>query len=263
MKQNTISEADASRLVALVADTAIPVSQAELKALDDHNAKKRRLLNGLSEMLHVDKWTWSLSIFSEDGARHIGALQSGFSLEQAALLQESAHHPDSMRLFQPSYSRIRQENAPLVVNLEEVPGVNQWRETEGGQLLTAADIGTDLICVYPITQDIASVITLYRKVGAPPFSERERQMALIVVRSVGWLHTQGWPEAVEMEQISALPSSHAVVLTLLVKGYSRQEIAQSRNLSLHTVNTYAKNIFNCFDVRSQAELMKYFLHGDG
>ncbi len=261
MKQSMISEADASRLVALVADTAIPVSKAEFEELDDHNAKKRRLLDGLSQLLQVDKWTWSLSIFSEDGARHIGALQSGFSLEQAALLQESAHHPDSMRLFQPSYSHIRKVNTPLVVNLEEVPGVDQWRETEGGILLTAADIGTDLICVYPITQDIASVITLYRKVGAPLFSERERQMALIVVRSVGWLHTQGWPDTVEIDQIRELPSSHAVVLTLLVKGYSRQEIAESRNLSINTVNTYAKNIFKRFEVRSQAELMKYFLHG--
>lgn len=263
MKQNMISEEDAASLVALVANTAIPIDKEALNELDEQNAKKRRLLDDLSALLRVDKWTWSLSVFSETGARHIGALQSGFSLEQATKLQESAHHSDSRQLFQPSYSRIRQENVPMVVDLEKVPGVNEWRQTEGGKLLTAADIGTDLICVYPLSQDSASVITLYRKVGALPFSERERQMALIVIRSVGWLHTQGWPETYQVDRISELPASHAIVLTLLVKGYSRQAIADSSHLALNTVNTYARNIYNHFEVTSQAELMQHFLVGDG
>lgn len=263
MKPNQISEEDATQLVTLVANTALPINQEKLSELDDHNAKKRRLLDELSVMLKVDKWTWSLSTFGETGARHIGGLQSGFSLEQATKLQESAHHIDSMRLFQPSYTRIREEHAPLVVNLEEVPGVEQWRESEGGKLLTAADIGTDLICVYPISKDSASVITLYRTVGSPAFTERERQMALIVIRGVGWLHTQGWPETHGVKRVSELPASHAIVLTLLVKGYSRQDIADSRGLSIHSVNTYARNIYSHFEVTSQAELMQYFLHGDG
>ena len=250
-----IAEDDAVRLVAIIAEVAA--------AEGDHAVKKRLLLERLCDLIDATSWHWALNSFdAEGGARHAGMLHGGFTPEQSAQQSLSAHAPESNRLFGPTYARIFEERQPITVRLEDHPGYEEWEKTQAGEHARAAGIGTFVSSVCAVDGAASSSVTLFRPPGRPRFSERQRQMVHIIMRGVAWLHTLGWPEDSPVEKCTELPSSHMPLLSMLIKGYSRQEIAQTRSLSIHTVNTYTNRIFQHFTVHSQTELMRLFLHGD-
>lgn len=246
---------DVVQLVELMSEIAIHPG--------DHLAKKRLLLERLMRLLRAERWSWSLNSFDATGKpRHTSALQGGFTPDQAAALSETCHHPVSNRTFTPTFVRIFKERRPITVRLEDHPEYPLWRQSEASVLAAKAGIGTFMSSTCAVGESMSSSVTLFRPPGRPPFSDRERDQLHVVMRGVAWLHTEGWPEGSSVERTVALTASHMVVLSLLVKGYSRTEIAESRHLSVNTINTYTQRIFSHFNVRSQPELMRRFLHGE-
>ncbi|MBB6429106.1 helix-turn-helix transcriptional regulator [Algisphaera agarilytica] len=250
----TISQEDAVRLVELLAQTSTYEG--------DHLAKKRFLLDGLCRLVDATQWSWAINVFDEDcKPHHAGALQGGFSLEQAECLATCVNHPATHRVFAPTYQRIFTQPEPLTIRMEDHAGAAEWEKSEASALAAAAGIGTFVSSICAVEDHGSSTVTLFRPYGEPPFTDRQRDMLHIIIRGVPWLHTAGWPEDARVHQIAELPTSHMVLLTLLVKGYSRQDIADVRLLSINTVNTYTQRIFKMFGVRSQPELMRCFLEG--
>ncbi len=228
----------------------------------DHLDKKNLLLDRLCQLIKAERWSWAFNTFDKQGgARHAGTLQGGFTLEQAENLAACAHHPVSNRTYAPTYQRIFRERIPITVRLEDHPGYDEWRQSEAAQLAAQAGIGTFVSSVCAVNDTASSSVTLFRSPGQPTFTQRERDMLHIIMRGVSWLHREGWPDDCQVESTVELPPSHMVVLTLLIKGYSRNQIAEARGLSINTVNAYTQRIFTHFDVRSQPELMRQFLHG--
>ena len=258
----TITQDDAVQLVALMAR----VAAVEGTHLD----KKRFLLKELCELVQAERWNWALNTVSPEGIpRHAGLLHGGFTMEQAEKLSAGTHHPESMQAFAPSYRSIRalgeaveagQALQPFTVRLEDHPHLENWTKTEAAQILADSGVGTFIASVCPVSAAQSSSVTLFRSPGAEPFTERQRDLVHILMRGVIWLHTTGWPDSLEVERIAELPPSQAVILTLLIKGYSRKEIAEARGLSVHSVNTYVRQVFRHFGVQSQTELMRRFLH---
>ncbi len=249
-----ISQEDAVQLVELLAQ----ISAHE----GDHAAKKRLLLDGLCQLLNATQWSWAINVFDEDRKpHHAGALQGGFTLEQAECLATCVNHPATHRVFAPTYEHVLTRPEPLTIRMEDHAGAEEWGKSEAAALAAAAGIGTFVSSICAVEDHGSSTVTLFRPYGEPPFTDRQRDMLHIIIRGVPWLHTAGWPEDARVNRIAELPASHMVLLTLLVKGYSRRDIAEARLLSLNTVNTYTQRIFQMFGVRSQPELMRRFLHG--
>jgi DNA-binding CsgD family transcriptional regulator len=53
------------------------------------------------------------------------------------------------------------------------------------------------------------------------------------------------------------------ILNLLIQGQPRKEISSLLGVSIHTVNGYCKELYEKFNIHSQAELVHRFAHGDG
>ncbi|MEN1678576.1 MAG: helix-turn-helix transcriptional regulator [Planctomycetota bacterium] len=262
----TLATDDAVRLVELMAKVAA--------CQGDHAAKKRLLLGELCELVDADRWNWALNAVSPQGEpRHAGVLQGGFTAEGAAKLSAGTHHPESMEVFGPSYRRIRalgervergEPLQPITVRGEDHPGYDAWKATsESARILREAGVGPFITSVCPIDATQSSSVTLFRSPGREPFTARQRDLVHVLMRGVVWLHTTEWPAGAKIESLTELSPTHTVMLTLLVKGYSRQEIAEARGLTVNTVSTYSRDLYRHFGVRSQRELTRRFLQGEG
>ena len=259
----TITQDDAVRLVQIMAKVA---------AVDgDHTVRKRLLLDEVCRLIDADRWNWALNSVNQQGEpRHVGVLQGGFTLQQAEKLTAGAHHPESVRTFAPSYMSIKrlgeaieqgESLRPITVRLEDHPLYPQWQRSEAAAIMAQGKMGTFISSVCPMDKNQSSSVTLFRAPGREPFTPRQRDLVHVLMRGVIWLHTDGWPEEANVTSTMELSAGHTATLTLLVKGYTRKQIAEARSLSINTVNSYTKQIFKHFEVRSQPELMRYFLHG--
>ena len=129
-------------------------------------------------------------------------------------------------------------------------------------LWVEAGVYPGLISSRPVDERSLSTIAVYRRPTDPPYTERELRLAHILLSEVPWLHEQGWPED-RGSTVPRLSLRLRQVLNLLLQGFHRKGIADSLDLSLHTVGGYIKEVYRHFKVRSQSELMHRFLRGDG
>jgi DNA-binding NarL/FixJ family response regulator len=106
-------------------------------------------------------------------------------------------------------------------------------------------------------------VAFLRRRGRPPFSGGHKTLLHVVMTSVAALHRP----ASEFERapwVQSLGGRSNLVLSLLVCGYSRKQVAHELGLSLHTVNDHVKVIHRVCGVSSNAELLvKYYGHDCG
>lgn len=250
---------------------AITRMLAEVAGIEgSHTIKKRKLLESLSDYIEADKWLAALRVqnLAGDMPHFVGQLHGGFSADQLGKLAESAAHPCLKEIDAPFAMELARRKTQITSRLEDYDKQGLWPGSPAAKLAEQADVGTFLASTRPffdIENDRvqASVVALYRAPGKPTFSERERRIAHIVLTEVSWLHTEGWPSDLMVSATSELPRNHLVLVNLLVHGNSREDIAEMKQLSIHTVNSYIKTIFSHFKVSSQTELMQCFIYGDG
>lgn len=94
----------------------------------------------------------------------------------------------------------------------------------------------------------------YRPWGAKPFGERERRIARLL--HVQLLRLMTVPAAAEMSP--RLSPRLKQTLDLLLAGEGVKQIAQSLDLSPHTIGDYVKALYQKFDVRTRAELLSRY-----
>ncbi|GAB4172376.1 MAG: hypothetical protein Fur0032_11780 [Terrimicrobiaceae bacterium] len=82
-------------------------------------------------------------------------------------------------------------------------------------------------------------------------------LAIMVLRSVDWLHETPAPESVKC----SLTPKEREVLRLLARGKSRKEAAAEMNVSPHTLAGYARRVYRFLNIHSQAELVRKFESG--
>jgi DNA-binding NarL/FixJ family response regulator len=98
-------------------------------------------------------------------------------------------------------------------------------------------------------EDLLSALEEVHRGGSPMTSNIARK----VVQSFRQAH----PEAAESERLS--PREHEV-LDLLARGYLYKEIAERLNISVPTVNTYVRRMYEKLHVRSRAQAVAKYTH---
>jgi DNA-binding CsgD family transcriptional regulator len=94
------------------------------------------------------------------------------------------------------------------------------------------------------------------------FERRELQLITLFLQKAGTLIAS--PPSLREERISKLPPRLRPVLQSFLTGDSEKEAAARLGLTLHTVHTYAKQLYRLLGVSSRAELMALFVEpGDG
>jgi len=130
------------------------------------------------------------------------------------------------------------------------------------ELWEKANIGPVMLSGYPLDAKSLSAIAIYRRLGAMPFTAREKQIAHLILEEVPWLHMTGWPED-RGATVPRLSPRQRMVLNLLLDGKGRKQIAANLEISENTVSGYCKEVYRYFSVNSQAELMHKFLAASG
>ncbi len=184
---STISEADSRSMIRLLGETAaIQGGHAEMK---------RFLMNGLCDLIGADAWVWTLSIIIVPGApqTYAGFIHGGFDERRFTRFLTAVEHP-AMAKATSVFFRAVGKGSPVTMIRDEIDpkglafaeGVRQcWEE---------ADIGSLMMSAHPLDSRSLSGLGIYRRFSDPPFSEREKEIAHIVLTEVPWLHALGWPE---------------------------------------------------------------------
>lgn len=254
-----VSEADARAMVRLVGEAA-GLEQGVPE-------RKRYLMRGLCRLIDAEVWFWSCALASENGApMTLGFLHDGFSEAELSAFVAANTHPDTAVIME-RFSQHALENRSVTGNFKDIVEYGVHLNSECSELMRQAGCGSGLISQFPLPElgeGFASAIGVYRKPGRPEFTKREVRIAHIVMSEVRWLHKAGFTKDEEAAAITpTLTNRQRQVMTLMLDGWGRKQIAHQIGLSPNTVAGYIRDIYRHYGVSSHAELLRRFMAGDG
>jgi DNA-binding CsgD family transcriptional regulator len=229
-----------------------------------HAGKKRFLMEGLAKLIDADAWCWALSCQREPSKPqvYVSLLSGGFSDESLVKVLEAIEHPDMIPVASKFFLEVEREKTHLTRLRFQITDRMQFMHSGAHAAWKAANVGPTILSLRPVDERSSSVIALYRHYDREEFSPRHSRMAHIILSEVPWLHEQGWPEDRGVH-VPSLSRRQRLALNLLILGRSRKQIADSMEISVNTVQGYAKDVYRFFNINSQAELMSRFLQGNG
>ncbi len=250
-----LSEEDTISIVSLVSEVC--GHDGELQE------KKSMLLEGLCRLVAADAWVWGIFVQLTPGdfPSYILHLHGGFDEERLAKYLEALAHPDTASFTAPFARLMQEKGCHLTRFRQQYTDEEKYQGSAVQKAWQMAGIEPGILSCRPTNPTTLSTVGIYRSPGREAFSERESRIVHILLSEVPWLHERGWsPE--DAEPIPALSPRQCTVLNLMVQGRSRPEIAEHLGISPHTVNDYAKAVFQHFGVHSQPELIARFQNGD-
>ncbi len=256
--KSLVDESDVRAIVRLVSHAA--------RADGGLPGQKRRLVEGLADLIGADRFMWNVTRFDPDGIAALSLLHNWSEAEFAAISEWSYQTPDND--FNRAVGQLisEQPGLPWTRTMEQVTSADWWQQqcalSEAARRMRSS---TQLFCCHPIPShpDTLSMLGLHRDEGRETWTAREARIAHIVFTEVAWLHADDAVPAEDGSGITPLPPRLQTVLTLLIDGRVPKEIAQSLSLSVHTVRTYIRDLYAHFDVSGRPELLRRFMTGDG
>ncbi len=251
-----LGEDDVREIVRLLGDVA---------GLEESFSVKRNwLMNGLAKLIQADYWAWSMfgEIDTSKNPSHTIFLHGGFTEEQFAKYLQLQEHPDLQWMTAPFLQELTNSKNHITRLQQQMVAEEKLAAAPIMPLLAGADLGPIVLSGRTTESGQISVISLFRKIGRPLFDPREAKIAHILLSEVTWLHELAWPKHPRSD-ISALTPRLRTILGFLLLGKGRKQIADTTDLSIHTVNDYIKAIYESFDVHTQPELIRRFTEGDG
>ena len=250
-----LAESDVRQMIRLLGATAgIEGSHAE---------KKRFLMDGLCKLLEVDTWVWALGKRVDPTAPQcfLSILHNGFSPERFAAVNVALENKEMGRITEYFYSRIEATNQSITMTRVEADPDGVGSRAHIKKLWDNADVGSLIMSGYPVEPGSISFTGFYRHLKDSEFTEREKQIAHIVLSEVPWLHLSGWPDDYGQDVPSLSPRQRSV-LNLLLDGHSRKEMADLLSISGNTISGYTREVYRHFGVSSHPQLMKKFLKAE-
>jgi DNA-binding CsgD family transcriptional regulator len=114
----------------------------------------------------------------------------------------------------------------------------------------------DFVCTsVEIRPNVLHGFVVYRNWGEPAFGVREKRILRLFQAGILREHARSAAEQPESVQIEMLPPRVRQTLDQIVAGKSLKQIAESLQISRHTVNDYTKYLHKKFGVSSRAELL--------
>jgi DNA-binding CsgD family transcriptional regulator len=253
--------ADVAAIVRLLGE--LPVLPGDLLA------KKRRLVEGLAEIVGADAWLWTTGRGKppDETPMLFSMLHGGHGGDQLpAWLGNMGAEP----LWEECQTRLVRAMGPglhATRTRGELAGDAEWY---GSALYRRwyESIGLDdyVLSVYFLPEKEAttptySALGYWRRAGRPPFSGRDRCVVHVVFSQIDWLHRAG-TDVPAADDVLRLSPRQRQVLILLLGGDSRKQVARKLGISEHTVTDYMKALHRHFNVSSRGELLAKFMAGD-
>ena len=232
--------------------------------------KKLALMDGLCEMLGVDKWLWVVSRIdpgTEPMAVHLH--HGGLTERELGLIFEASQDAKAPPPENAAMARDLMLGRPVTRRREDWVPDKVWygEQSRHHQEFYRKEIGINefVYGLYPIAQNLMSAIGLHRVHGRSGFTERERQILHIVLTEIPWLHRAGLPEA-DLDNLDEYGKSVMdlsprlrTVFGLLIQGWKRPKIAEHLGISENTAKTHIRDVYRHFEVGDHVELLRRFM----
>ncbi len=98
-------------------------------------------------------------------------------------------------------------------------------------------------------------LSLHRAKGAPPFSDRDRDLVGLLLRTTQWLFDDLRAAARGTSIVAQLTPRLRQALQRFLEGDAEKDAAVVLGLSRHTVHHYSKQLYSRFSVSSRSELL--------
>jgi DNA-binding CsgD family transcriptional regulator len=252
----TVSESDTRAMVRLLAEIAV----MEGSIFD----KRNRLMEGLCDLVGADAWLWmKLGRETAGEAPTFSILQKKWAGESEFVdFLRSLEHPDMKSLMAPLFAEFAEKRVQLTRLRQQIDPENRFPESETYDLWRKADVGPMLLSFRPTADGQTTSIALYRRFDRDLFEPRESRIAHVLLSEVNWLYEETAHEAT-VKHIADLSPRLNTVHNLLLQGLGRKQIAAELDITINTVNGYARDLYRRFNVHSQSELIRRFVDGDG
>lgn len=226
--------------------------------------QRKHLMDGLCRLTGTDSWLWMMMGLIDTNKAPAATifLRGGFSDRQLAAYLKTQEHPDIKWMTAPFFEAIEGADGQVTRTSHQINSPEQLKNSSIMPLFAEAGMEQVILSGRPTRRGQFGLIVMGRRVGREDYTLMEARIAHIVLSEVGWLHDESWPEH-PREGISKLSPRLRSVLTLLVQGHSRKQIAWDLGISENTLGGYIKEIYSAFNVHSQAELLRRFVEGDG
>lgn len=226
--------------------------------------KKRRFMRGLADLVDADAWYWAMlqQLDHHGRATPLELIHGGFTPAQlAAYAQSRDDHanppPELPRLAELQHGSRGQ---PYTLTRQQLVDDRQWYGS-GYYAHHVPRIGLDHVLYgnwpHPDRGRI-SVVAVFRSLGRPAFTERDRLLTHLLITHSHWLHADELPEDCGAS-VQGLTPRGRTVLRLLLEGMTEKQIAHHLRLSRHTVHDYVKAIYRHFSVTSRTDLLRRFM----
>lgn len=256
-------------------ESDVPLSEKDIRAMvrllgdaiignEDIALKRRFVMDGLKRLVGADSWIWTMvgKFGPEEQPVHTVLVRDGFSDDQFAAYLRSQEHPDMAWMVSPFIAEVESNGAHLTRLRQQITPEDRFAKADILPIFKEAGIGPLVLSARKTISDQLSAVVIFRHFDKPLFTERESRIAHIILSELSWLHESSWPNYPRHE-VSALSPRQTSVLTSLLQGRSRKEIANDLDISVHTVSGYVKEVYRHFHVKSHAELFHRFVNGDG
>ena len=253
MSFGVVSEKDARAMVRLVGETAA------VAATGSYQDCRKFLLNGLCEMIDADAWAWTLSRLNPETHQiyYLTNQTSDMSTSQWSALAAAAELPAMREASKVFSDALGGAKLPVTMSREEIDPNGVSRRGEMKEVWDRTGFDGMIMSGHPLDDESNSHVIIYRNMERGSFTERQTQMAHIVLSEVSWLHAQGWPED-RGASIPKLTPRQRSVLIMLTAGHTRKDMASALDISENTISGYVKDVYRHFDVHSQTELVRKF-----
>ncbi|WP_322522108.1 helix-turn-helix transcriptional regulator [Guyparkeria halophila] len=131
------------------------------------------------------------------------------------------------------------------------------------QMYRRFDLGDAIWAGCPVNVDAEVYIGVYRHLGEPCFTERDRDAVEAALRGLKWFHHRQLLNRGIIIADAPLTRTERRVLTELLTGGSEKEVADQLGHSPHTTHDYVKSIYRKFGVSNRAALMGLWLGASG
>ncbi len=226
-------------------------------------AERRKLLaSKLCELVDADVWLWFSGVYNtqENGDSMVTSFVDGGFINESERAEffRVVINPDLVAIVNSPISQSLAANQSIVCSRTQLISDARWREIAVSSLWHKLGFNDFIISAHPIGSSNYSAVGLHRRVDKPPFTDREIAMVRLVTTAVNWLHNEPAPVEASSQVLSLSPRERHVV-TYLIQGDSRKEVARKLGLSEHTISDYLKEIYRKFGVRTRAELLSKFI----
>lgn len=223
--------------------------------------RRRELVRLLSELIDADIWMWIHSRIdpATNYPTAFKILDGGWTgdSERSAFLS-ALHDPEinaaiiAKQVSTAHRTTLRQE-VLSDHDAAEAKLLARWSQMCG--------MRENITTAYVLSEHAFSGMGFHRRVGKPPFTDRERCIVHVIASQIDWLHRAETDVPANTDKLLDLSPRQRVVLVHLLGGESRKRIAFRLKLSEHTIADHMKVIYKNFNVSSHPELLSLFMSG--